>query len=105
MIARQWKARCPREQEKAFIKYLYKTGVKDTSSTHGFKGAQILTREVDDKIEVTLLSYWDKLESIKDFAGEDIDVARLYPEDHIYELEADDFVTHYKVIDSIWPKN
>ena len=102
MIARQWKARCPKEQKVAFIKYLYQTGVKDTSSTEGYKGAQIFTRDLDDKLEVTLISYWDELESIKAFAGVDIEVARLYPEDDKYELEPDTFVSHYEVIENSW---
>jgi len=89
----------------AFIKYLYETGVKDTSSTVGFKGAQILRREMDDKSEVTLISYWDKLESIKSFAGEDIEIARLYPEDDKYELDPDTFVSHYEVVENSWESN
>ncbi|NQY93045.1 MAG: antibiotic biosynthesis monooxygenase [Campylobacteraceae bacterium] len=105
MIARQWRARCPKEQKEAFIKYLYQTGVKDTSSTEGFKGAQIFTRDLEDKSEVTLISYWDELESIKAFAGVDIEVARLYPEDHKYELEPDTFVSHYEVVENSWESN
>ncbi|MCP3924149.1 MAG: antibiotic biosynthesis monooxygenase [Desulfobacterales bacterium] len=102
MIAREWKARCPKEQKKDFIKYLYQTGVKDTSSTKGFKDAQILSRDLEDKVEITLITYWDCLESIKTYAGDDIEVARLYPEDFRYELEPDDFVIHYEVINSIF---
>jgi len=105
MIARQWKARCPQEQKEAFIKYLYQTGVKDTSATEGYQGAQIFTRDLDGKSEVTLISYWDELESIKAFAGVDIEVARLYPEDDKYELEPDTFVSHFEVIENSWEKN
>jgi len=86
----------------AFINYLYETGVKDSSSTAGFKGAQIFRREMDDNAEVTLISYWDKLESIKAFAGEDIEIARLYPEDDKYELDSDTFVSHYEVVENSW---
>ncbi|MCP4161537.1 MAG: antibiotic biosynthesis monooxygenase [Deltaproteobacteria bacterium] len=98
MIAREWKARCLHNQKEGFIKYLFQTGVKDTSSTKGFKDAQILSRDLKDKVEITLITYWDCLESIKAYAGDDIEVARLYPEDFIYELEPDDFVIHYEVI-------
>lgn len=99
MIAREWKARCPFDQKEGFIKYLYKTGVKDTSGIEGFKEARIFSRDLDDTVEVTLLTFWDSYESIKSYAGDNIEVARLYPEDHIYKLEPDSFVTHYDVIE------
>jgi heme-degrading monooxygenase HmoA len=100
MIARKWKAMCPYRQKDGFIQYLYQTGVKDTSETNGFKGVQIFTRDLDQKVEVTLISYWDSFEAIKAFAGENIDIARLYPEDSVYELEPDQFVDHYEVLEN-----
>ncbi len=100
MFAREWKARTPYKHKDGFINYLYETGIKDTSSTKGFKGSQILTRDLEDKVEIILITYWDSLESIKAFAGEDIGIARLYPEDEKYELEPDTFVLHYEVVES-----
>jgi heme-degrading monooxygenase HmoA len=100
MFAREWKSRCPLKHKEGFIKYLYETGVKDTSATKGYKGSQILTRDLEDKVEIILISYWDTLDSIKAFAGEDIGVAKLYPEDEKYELDPDTFVLHYEVIEN-----
>ena len=65
MFAREWKARCPLNMKEGFIKYLYQTGIKDTSVTVGFKGAQIFSRELEEKTEVTLITYWESLNSIK----------------------------------------
>jgi heme-degrading monooxygenase HmoA len=102
MYAREWKARCPKSMKNGFIDYLYETGIKDTAATLGFKGAQILSRTVGNQIEVTLISYWESLESITAFAGENISEAKLYPEDFKYELEPDNFVNHYEVIENRW---
>jgi heme-degrading monooxygenase HmoA len=102
MYAREWKARCPHTKKDGFIEYLYKTGIKDTSSTPGFKGAQIFSRTLDGKSEITLISYWESLESIKAFSGEEISVAKLYPEDSKYNLEPDNFVNHYEVLENKW---
>ncbi|KZM41034.1 antibiotic biosynthesis monooxygenase [Marinomonas sp. SBI22] len=102
MIAREWAARCPKKHEEGFIAYLYETGVKETSATPGFLGTQIFNRDLGDKVEIKLISYWENLNVIKAFAGDDINVARLYPEDAIYELEPDDFVSHYKVRENTW---
>ena len=102
MYCREWKAKCPKSFEKGFIEDLYQTGIKDTSKTIGFKGAQILSRDVGEKVEITLNSYWESLECIKSFAGKNITKAKLYPEDHKYDLEPNEYVNHYKVIENQW---
>jgi heme-degrading monooxygenase HmoA len=102
MIAREWKATCPKQHEQGFIEYLYQTGVKETSETDGFLGAQIFNRELNGEVEITLLTYWKDLECIKAFAGEDIGVAKLYPEDEKYQLNPDRHVNHYQVHENLW---
>jgi heme-degrading monooxygenase HmoA len=97
MIAREWKCRVPEVCYGDFIKYLHETGIKDTSNTPGFLGAQIFRRQVYDKIEITLITFWDNIESIQSFAGEDISMARLYPEDEKFRLDPDLTVQHYDV--------
>ncbi|WP_280564354.1 antibiotic biosynthesis monooxygenase [Chromohalobacter sp. 48-RD10] len=99
MIAREWKCLVPEDLREEFTTYLYETGVKDSSATLGFLGAQIFRRSLADKVELTLITYWDNLESIKAFAGNDISQAWLYPEDEVYELEADLSVQHYEAIE------
>jgi heme-degrading monooxygenase HmoA len=99
MIAREWKCRVPNVHSEGFTAYLYETGIKDSSATPGSLGAQIFRRTLAGKIELTLITYWDKLESITAFAGSDISQARLYPEDEVYELDPDLSVQHYEVIE------
>ena len=89
----------PEAHSAGFTGYLYETGIKDSSATPGFLCAQIFRRSLPAKIELTLITYWDKLESIKAFSGNDISRARLYPEDEVYELEPDLSVQHYEVIE------
>ncbi|WP_070966870.1 antibiotic biosynthesis monooxygenase family protein [Vibrio sonorensis] len=102
MIAREWKATCPKKHEEGFIAYLYETGIKDSSAVEGFRGAQIFKRDKENEIEITLITYWQDLECIKAFSGEDIGVARLYPEDEKYQLKPDLHVLHYKVLENEW---
>ncbi|WP_167482750.1 antibiotic biosynthesis monooxygenase family protein [Enterovibrio baiacu] len=104
MIAREWKATCPKKHEEGSIGYLYETGVKESSETPGFLGAQIFQREVDESVEITLITYWETLECITAFAGENIDVAKLYPEDAHYELVPDHHVNHYHVVENTWQR-
>jgi heme-degrading monooxygenase HmoA len=56
------------------------------------------TRDLGDgRTEVVTLSWWETLESIKGFAGDDISRAVFYPEDEGYLLDRDVTVTHYVV--------
>ena len=102
MIAREWKARLLIAEKERFLKYLNETGVKETSSINGFKGAQVFVRDLESKTEVTLITYWSNFEAIEDFSGKDISKAKLYPEDYKYKLEPDNFVSHYEVVENVW---
>lgn len=100
MIAREWKARCPQRHVAGFAEHLRRTGVHDAAGTPGFRGAQILVRDIGECGEFTLITYWDSIGAIEAFAGEDTDVARLYEGDERYELEPDHFVLHYEVVEN-----
>jgi heme-degrading monooxygenase HmoA len=99
MYAREWKCRCPLQHECGFLEYLHDTGIRETSSKHGFMGVQVFTRELEGEKEITFITYWDTLESIKAFSGEDIHAARLYPEDSRFEITPDTHVRHYAVLE------
>ena len=44
------------------------------------------------------LTFWKDLESIRGFAGKDIEVAKYYPEDKDFLLEFEPTVVHYEVV-------
>ena len=100
MPARRWSCACPRKHRDGFLEYLHETGVGDTSGTPGFLGAQRLERDLEgDAVEITLVTYWERLEAIKGFAGEDIEAARPYPEDERFEIVPERMVRHYRVLE------
>jgi hypothetical protein len=97
MVAREWECRVPECHIAGFTAYLYEAGIKDSSSTPSFLGAQIFHRTLAHKVELTLATYWEKPQLIKAFSGNDISQARLYPEDDVYELELDLSEQHHEV--------
>ena len=97
MIVREWRCRCPLEHRDGFLAYLAETGVKDTAALPGCRGAQVLVRDLEDRAEIVLLTFWDSRDAIRAYAGPDIAVAVLYPEDARYGLDPDRHVTHYEV--------
>lgn len=97
MIAREWRCTCPADRLDDFIPYLHMTGVRDAEKTPGFAGAEILYRDEGDPVEVVLITFWDSIESIRGFAGVNIEEAVLYPEDYKYGIVSDTVVRHYTV--------
>ena len=51
----------------------------------------------DDEGDFVLITFWENLEVIKNFAGEDYKKAKYYPEDKEYLLEFKENVIHYEV--------
>jgi heme-degrading monooxygenase HmoA len=96
-IARVWYGRTPASKGEQYAGYTTKTGIKDLTETRGNLGALLLTRVNKDVTEFVVISFWDSEESIKAFAGNDINKARYYPEDVDYLLEMPPELVHYEV--------
>jgi heme-degrading monooxygenase HmoA len=99
MIARMWRGATTRADAVAYARYVADTGMVAYRATPGNRGAHLLQREVGDLTEIVTLSFWDSLEVIKGFAGDDIERAVFYPEDDRYLVERDLRVTHFQVTD------
>jgi heme-degrading monooxygenase HmoA len=99
MIARSWHGRVPRAKAAAYEAYLRKTGLSDYGRVDGNRGVYLLRRDEGDIAHFTTLTFWDSVEAIQAFAGQDYERARYYPEDDDYLLEREPFVTHYAVVE------
>lgn len=95
MIARIWRGRTKAEHTDEYLDILRTTGVADYRGTPGNRGVWVLTRPLGDATEYTVLTLWESREAIARFAGDDIDVARYYPEDARYLLDFAETVEHY----------
>jgi heme-degrading monooxygenase HmoA len=96
-IARVWYGRTPSSKGEDYVEYMKKTGVKDLNSTEGNRGVLLLRRQNKDVTQFTIISFWESIEAIKRFAGDDINKARYYPEDAKYLLEMTPELEHYEV--------
>ena len=100
MIARTWHGAVPAEKADVYHDYLFKTGVPDYQRTPGNRGVYVFRRTEDDTTHFLLLTLWDSLDVIREFAGDDVERARYYPEDEEYLLKLEPRVTHYEVLAS-----
>jgi heme-degrading monooxygenase HmoA len=98
MIARTWQGATKAQDADAYLDYLEKTGFAEYRKTPGNRGVLGLRRIVGDRAEFLLLSLWDSKESIREFAGPDIEQAVFYPEDERFLIGRDEHVSHYEVV-------
>jgi hypothetical protein len=101
MIARRWIGRVPAERRDAYIEYLRTTGFPDYAATQGHRATLALHRTQDGVTTFELTTLWESLEAIRAFAGEDISLARYYPEDPQFLLELPERVEHWDVVDAV----
>jgi heme-degrading monooxygenase HmoA len=98
MIARTWHGAVSEDKADAYYDYLLRTGIPDYVNTDGNVGVYIFRRVSDGYVHFLLLTFWDSLDAIRAFAGEDAESARYYPEDEEYLIELEPNVTHYDVL-------
>jgi heme-degrading monooxygenase HmoA len=99
MIARQWRGWVATERADTYLGYLDATGLSEYKETPGNLGAYCLMRDLGDgRTEVVALSFWESMDAVKAFAGEDVDRAVYYPEDDDYLVgERETTVQHFRV--------
>jgi heme-degrading monooxygenase HmoA len=98
VIARIWRGWTAPENVEAYVRYLEEVATPDSFRTPGNRGFSILHRPDEELEEFLTFSLWDSLESVKAFAGEDIEQAVFYPEDDRYLVERELTVSHFEYV-------
>jgi heme-degrading monooxygenase HmoA len=71
--------------------------MREYRSTPGNRGAWILRRNEGDRTEFVTLTFWDSLEAVRGFAGDDVERAVFYPEDDRFLVEREERVHHWEL--------
>ncbi|MGE0032167.1 MAG: antibiotic biosynthesis monooxygenase, partial [Steroidobacteraceae bacterium] len=72
--------------------------IPDYRSVPGNISVHVLERQEGEVTHFITLTFWDSLESIRAFAGDDLEKAKYYPEDADFLLEYEPRVVHYEVV-------
>ncbi len=97
MIARIWHGMTKSSDAAAYLRFLQERALPDYRSVAGNRGASIFYRTEADRAHFLTLTLWESRAAIVAFAGENIDLAKYYPEDQNFLLEFERTVTHYEV--------
>jgi heme-degrading monooxygenase HmoA len=98
MIARMWHGRVPASKARAYREFLNQRAIPDYQSVAGNLGAVILERRSAEITHFVTLSFWETMDAIHAFAGQDAERVKYYPEDADYLLEFEPSVVHYEVV-------
>jgi antibiotic biosynthesis monooxygenase (ABM) superfamily enzyme len=82
MIARIWHGYATKENANAYVNLLKNEifeGIA-TKKITGYRGIQLLKRELENEFEFTTIMWFDKIENVKQFMGEDYETAYVLPE-------------------------
>jgi len=97
MIARIWQGRTRLEDYNKYTEFMKDRAIPDYQNTPGFVKLVFLRNTRGNAGHFTLITFWDNYEVIKNFAGEEFEKAKYYPEDKDFLLEFEEYVTHYEV--------
>ena len=97
MIARIWHGVTKASHLEEYTAFMKSEAIPDYEQTACFVKLSFLRRLEGAQAHFTLITYWESLEVIKNFAGEDYELAKYYPQDQQYLLEFEEKVLHYEV--------
>jgi heme-degrading monooxygenase HmoA len=98
MIARIWHGKTTTSKADDYLRYFQVTGMKDYRATDGNRGVLVFRRDEGQQSDFLILTLWESKDAIIQFAGDDVDKARYYPEDSQYFSELEPNVIHYDVV-------
>lgn len=87
MIVRLWHGVTPLSKAADYLKLMREVALPDYRSTPGNRGAYVLQRVEGDLAHFQMLTFWDDIEAVKAFAGEEYEVAKYYDFDSEMLLE------------------
>jgi heme-degrading monooxygenase HmoA len=100
VIVRTWRGWVRTEDAANYVVYIDETGLREYREAPGNLAAFVLRRDLEDgRTEFVAVSFWESMDAIRPFAGDDVTAAVSYPDDEHEQLFVDreDTVTHFDV--------
>ena len=97
MIVRLWHGRTSLSKADEYAKFMKERAAPDYASIDGLKKLYFLRRNDGETSHFLLVTLWDSMESVKQFAGEHPEKAKYYSEDDSFLLEKEETSALYEV--------
>ena len=96
-ILRRWSARTTESQLPKYLEHFSKNVLPELRSVPGYLGANVSTRHLDGEVEIVVETIWRSLESIRAFAGPDLEAAVVADEAAVLLTSFDRRVRHSEI--------
>jgi heme-degrading monooxygenase HmoA len=80
VIARVWHGRTTRDNAEAYQELLATSVLPGIDRVQGFRGADLLRRDVGDEVEFVTITRFASLDGVREFAGDDYEQAVISDE-------------------------
>lgn len=100
MIARVWRGRTSPAGADDYEAFLKRTAYPDYGGVSGNRGWLLQRRALPDSVEFMLVSFWDSMEALRAYAGDDPSKPKYYPEDRSALLELPEAAEQFDVVDA-----
>ena len=94
---RLWHGEVAIEKADEYEKFMIEKAAPDYSSVEGLLNLYFQRKDEKTKAHFLLVTIWDSLESIKQFAGAEPELAKYYQEDDNFLLEKVKYTTMYDI--------
>lgn len=102
MVARIWHGRTPADKADEYRQYLFDTGVKKIASLPGNRGVEMMMSKTAAEGEFMVISYWDSIDAIKGYAGENYTQVHDLPRDKDFLIDREPLVRHFELEVNFW---
>jgi heme-degrading monooxygenase HmoA len=99
MISRQWRGLAKPESAEDYVEHLRTETFPAIHELPGFVSASILRRTAPRGVEFLIVTHWASIESIRAFAGSNIEAAVVPQKVSDMMIEFDRTVRHYEVVE------
>lgn len=97
MIARTWRGTAHLAKADDYYRHFTTKVAPHLKDIEGYRGAFLLRRELEGQTEFLAVTFWDSIETVKEFAGPNPEVANVEPEGRAALSAFDGFAHHYVV--------
>jgi heme-degrading monooxygenase HmoA len=99
MIVRTWRGEASTDEAaKAYAEHVENTAFPKMRKLPGHIGACLLSKRTAERIVVLVMSYWEDMQAIQQFAGETIDTAVVEPRAQAVLESFDPDVEHFELV-------
>ncbi len=97
MILRLWRGRVAKSNADAYFAYLEANVFARLRRIAGHRGATLARRDRGDDVDFIVLSRWDDMDAVREYAGATPEHAVVAPEALALLVDFDRFVDHYEI--------